>query len=218
MSSVAEILDQLAFDLNDDGGGGDKFVAWTREALRFYLKEAFELVMKNLPDVFNETRVITLRPVTLYHPLCGCDALRMDGVLGESDEHGNVTNLVRPRQDKAALNWTGRACGPDPYKVREYGVSDDGKTVRVWPPVPPGKKAYLAVRCAVIPSRDDDEVPSEVTAAAAQWVLYRAKMVDGESGAGAIQSAYLHLTAWAALMGVEMPNSRRRAARPAQVT
>jgi hypothetical protein len=91
-----------------------------------------------------------------------------------------------------------------PYKIREFSLTQDAKGIRVFPRVPPGETAYLAVRCAVRPTDFSDEaiVPPELEPAVIQWVLFRAKMVDAENNVAVMQLALQHQAEFWTVLGV----------------
>jgi hypothetical protein len=211
MSRVLDLLTRVSEDLNDFAENYE-YTTWPKEQLRAYMLEAFQLVLKSRPEIFNEDRVLALRSGSEHHDIrgrCGCDSLSLDGVLGQSDKYGNILRRVRPRSDGALDAFPGGYCPTRPYRILEYAVSADGKSVRVYPSVPPRETVYLAVRCAVIPRRDRDGVPEEIAPAVVQWMLYRAKMVDGENNPAVLSAAVYHWQTCAALLGVKIPRSGR---------
>ena len=210
MGSVLDILIRASGDLNDQAEGYE-FQTWPKEQLRDWFYEGIRLAGSNRPDIFNQSRVLRLRAGPEYHPICGCDSLTINGVLGQSDQDGNVLHMIRPRTDSIVDHFPAVSCPPRRYRIREFALSADGRTIRVYPAVPPGETAYLSVRCAVIPSADEDEVPDEAAAAAVQWILYRARMVDGEVNTAALAAAVYHWHTCASLLGIKASSPRRPA-------
>jgi hypothetical protein len=185
---LSQLIDQISQDLNDPHG-----VTWPRDSIKAWLDEAFTLVARYQPAIFNQLQVLTLEPQAEAYDVCPCLRLTYDSVLGQSTESGRVIAPLRPRSDDITLRWQGASCAPErssPLRLREFSITADGKQLKVFPKVT--EKVYVAVRCQVIPSSDDDEVPAEGVAAAVQWVLYRAKAMDEENNPLIVQTAYDH--------------------------
>jgi hypothetical protein len=97
--------------------------------------------------------------------------------------------------------------------IREYSIAADGKALRIYPRVPLNEKAYLSVRCPVLPNAFDDksEVDAEESVAVVQWVLYRARMVDGDASQANLAVADKHMGTIASLLGIDLdPNPKQR--------
>ena len=214
MPSVGEVLDQISRDLNDFEGG-HAATAWSRDQLRWYLREGFGLILQAMPGIFDKTKTARLEPGQLYYDLCGCGSLRNEAVLGQCDAAGAIIRPIRPRGDSLRDQWLEPPRSPGPFKLREFSISPDGRSIRVYPMVPPGHKVWIALRCADYPEKDSDEVRDEAAIPAIQWSLYRAKMVDGESGPASLYAAITHWQTCAALLGIKLPQARR-ASRSAQ--
>lgn len=187
------ILYNAAVDLND-AAPGHEFTTWSQEQLRAYVVEALQLAFIVRPDLFTETRIIKLQPCTIVHDACDCTNIRR--VFGQCTADGRIINMLRPKKQQDNLIWTGRTCpvSPKNFKLTQYAIDADTNKLWVWPQVPAGLDVYLLVECDVLPDEftDDYEVSSELQAAVMQWVLYRAKMVDGENNTAIIQVATTH--------------------------
>jgi hypothetical protein len=201
---VGDILDSLAVDLND-AGPVSKHSSWSRDSLRDWLLEGLRVLLKADPGPFERDAVLELRPCLERQPVCPCASLSWDGVLGQSDERGRVIKRLRRRQEAPGLRWDGPSCPPDPsrpFRLRSYSVAPSGEALSVHPAPPPGEKVFLALRCAVLPDgSDESEMPDSAVPAARQWVLWRARMVDGESDPASYQAAMAHQAAFAGLAG-----------------
>jgi hypothetical protein len=215
MATVKALLDRLAMDLNDDETG-HRHVAWPRKQLRRFVADAVNLLFDRRPEAFTEEAVLTVHSCAGYSPVDPCDSLSYDGVEGASDAAGNVLHALRPCSDDPAMRWPGRECAPArPYRMRDYSIAKDGKGIRVYPPVPPGECAHVAVRCPVRPREFPDglEIDDALVPAVVQWCLYLAKMMDSENDAAVIASAREHEDAfWAIVQGgpLRKPAAERR--------
>lgn len=190
------LLDQIAVDLND-AAPGHVFTTWSREQLRAYLEEAIQIAFTERPDLFMETRVIKVKPCTVVQDTCDCTQVRR--VIGQSTAGGSIIKYLRFKQSGTdKLVWNGRTCRvhPKKFELQEYYI--DGVTDKVWvyPEVPAGIDVYILVECAVIPDvfGPSYNIHTELRAAVVQWVLYRAKMVDGENNTAIVSVANYHKT------------------------
>lgn len=203
MERLGGILDRLAADLND-AEAGHEFTSWTRDQLRGYLIEACQVITQARPEFFMQDRLLELTGCQDYYEVCGCQKITEDGVLGQADSSGHIFHTIKPRPDGAAGRWPGRACPPgSPFKVREFSVTADGRFLRLYPGIPPRQTVYIAVRCAVLPEDDGSFLPGAVIPAAVQYVLFRAKMVDGENNPAVLTAAVRHWAVFAALTGIK---------------
>lgn len=190
------LLDQIAVDLND-AAPGHEFTTWSRPQLRAYLEEAIQIAFTERPDLFIDTRIIKVKPCSVVQDTCDCTQVRR--VIGQSTANGSIKKYLRVKRlgtDK--MVWNGRTCRRHPknFELEEYYI--DGVTDKVWvyPEVPAGLDIYILVECAVLPTEftDDYVVNSEFRAAVIQWVLFRAKMVDGENNSAIVSIANQHKT------------------------
>jgi hypothetical protein len=208
---VQAVIDQLAADLNDPAS-----VVWTREQLRRWLSEAAVFLAQNKPGLFNQTQVLELKSCVEYQEICPCFTLKPDSVLGQSTIDGHIIAPLTFRSDDLILRWNGASCSSrtKPFRLREFSISADGQSLRVFPAIPPRETVYLAVRCEVLPDFEDDaaEVPSEFAVIAVQWVLYRAKSMDQENNPVILQSAVDHKESFFILSGLVsyLPRARSR--------
>jgi hypothetical protein len=209
MTTVADMLDGLAHDLADRDAGHEHTV-WARKQLLNYLREAFQVICASSPDVFARDVTVTLGSGPQFHRPCECDALSVSSVLGQSDRFGQVLWPLRLHGEGPRFDWQGSVCPArgDPPRLREYSLHPDGRSIRVYPDIPPGRTVHLALRCAVLPKDEPDDVPDRVLPPAVQWALYRAKTVDGENNPPMLQAANAHLTAFAALTGTKLPRGK----------
>lgn len=187
------LLDQLAVDLND-AAPGHEFTTWSKQQIRAYLEEAIQTAFIERPDLFTDTRVIKLKPCTVVQDTCDCTHVRR--VIGQSTKDGRVFKTLRPKKNDDKLRWTGRTCpvSPKDFELQEYSIDNVTDKLWVYPQVPAGLDVYIAVECAILPETfgDDYDIPGELQAAVVQWVLFRAKMVDGENNTTIIQVANAH--------------------------
>jgi hypothetical protein len=209
MATVGEALLRLAADLGD-AAPGHEFASWPREQLRGYLAEACQIVSEAKPGTFSRDLVLSFTGTRPSYDLCPCSTLSADEVLGQSDELGNVLWSLKPRPYGAKGRWPGPECPPPAkFRLREFSVSPDGRSIQFYPNIPPGLTVHLAARCSAFPSGDWDEVADKAYPAIAQYVLYRAKMVDGENNPAVLTAASKHLEAFSLLVGVRRVARRK---------
>lgn len=193
--TMSSLLDKLAVDLND-AAPGHEFTTWSQSQLRAYLTEAVELAFAERPDLFTETRIIKMQPCTVVQDTCDCAHIRR--VIGQSTKDGRIIRPLRPRKHNDKIFWTGRTClkRDKGFALTQYYIDEMSDKLWVYPQVPAGMDVYVMVECAVFPDAGVEgyEVPAELRAAVVQWVLYRAKMVDGENNTSIVSVANHHKT------------------------
>lgn len=178
-----DLLLRYAVDLND-AYPGHEFSIWNREQLLDYFNEALCLIATHRPDMFTELKVVKVEPCDTYLDLCDC--IKVIDVLGQSDKNGKNIRPIPRRKTNTAV-WTGKKkTNVFTDKITEYQLLDKSNLVQIFPEnLDPTKDIYVVVRCATEPKHYDldSEAPDErcaFLAAARHWVLYNAKMVDGE--------------------------------------
>lgn len=180
---MKNLILSYAQDLND-AFPGYEFSIWSREQLLGYFNDALCLIAAQRPDLFSELKVIEVGNCEDYLELCDC--LKVLDVLGQSDKDGRHIRPIPRRKEKGTV-WEGnkRAKG-FVDKISEYDLKPNSNLLRIYPSnLDPTKKFYITVRCSIEPRvyTLDDDAPSErcaFLAAARHWVLYNAKMIDGE--------------------------------------
>lgn len=179
---MEELLLSYARDL-DDAYPAHEFSIWSREALLGYFNEALCIIASYRPDMFAELKVVKVDVCSTFLDLCDC--VKVLDVLGQCDSEGNLIHTLSKRAGKGAV-WTGSSrkhVFTD--ELKEYEIVDSN-LVRVYPVnLVRDKDLYVLVRCSVEPPeyKLDSEAPDArcaFMAGARQWVLYNAKMVDGE--------------------------------------
>lgn len=192
---MESLLLSYARDL-DDAYQGYEFSIWSKEQLLSYFNEALCLIAAQRPELFTEVKVVKIDPCNSYLDLCDC--VKVVDVLGQSDKHGNHIRPL-PKRSAKATTWTGKRNKKIlTSEISEFEIIDTSGIVRVYPDnLDPNKDLYVAVRCVVEPKHYEmgDEPPSErcaFMAAARHWVLYNAKMVDGEFSQSMSNSAREH--------------------------
>ena len=207
---VGDLIDRIGRDLNDPDHR-----TWPEASIRDWLSEAAMMVVRHKPGQFPRTVVLELEPCLEYHPVCPCEGFTIGSVLGQSTREGALIAPLTFRSEEPGMTWTGggpRCPTGGPHALREFSITPDGSSIRVWPPVPPGEEVFVSLRCDVPPDMDADgaEVPASAAVAMVQWVLYRAKGVDAENNPIMMYSAYDHKDSFHQLMGVSASGSRRR--------
>lgn len=204
---VSSLLEQLAVDLND-AAPGHEFTTWSRDQIRAYLIEGIQVSFSVRPDLFIETVIIKAEPCSVVQDTCDCTHIRR--VIGQSTKNGRIIKELRQRSNDDKLRWTGRTCPvpPDKFELKEYSIDNATDKLWLYPQVPAGKDIYVMVECAKVPEDIDDDydIPAELLAPVVQWVLYRAKMVDGENNTAIIQVATGHQNTFWALLKAQKDN------------
>ena len=180
---MLRLLLSYAQDLND-AYPGHEFSIWSGEQLLGFFNEALCLIAAHRPDMFTELKVVRVEPCSNYLDLCDCE--KVLDVLGQSNAKGNNIRPIQRRKERATV-WTGSKKKQEfTDRITEYELLDKSNLVRVFPQnLDPTKDIYVVVRCSISPKTYalDDEAPDErcaFLAAARHWVLYNAKMIDGE--------------------------------------
>ena len=180
---MRRLLLSYAQDLND-AYPGHEFSIWSQEQLLGFFNEALCLIAAHRPDMFTELKVVRVEPCSNYLDLCDCE--KVLDVLGQSNAKGNNIRPIQRRKERATV-WTGSKKKQEfTDRITEYELLDKSNLVRVFPQnLDPTKNIYVVVRCSISPKTYalDDEAPDErcaFLAATRHWVLYNAKMIDGE--------------------------------------
>ena len=180
---MRRLLLSYAQDLND-AYPGHEFSIWSEGQLLGFFNEALCLIAAHRPDMFTELKVVRVEPCSNYLDLCDCE--KVLDVLGQSNAKGNNIRPIQRRKERATV-WTGSKKKQEfTDRITEYELLDKSNLVRVFPQnLDPTKDIYVVVRCSISPKTYalDDEAPDErcaFLAAARHWVLYNAKMIDGE--------------------------------------
>lgn len=180
---MKRLLLSYAQDLND-AYPGYEFSIWSQEQLLGFFNEALCLIAAHRPDMFTELKVVKVEPCSNYLDLCDCE--KVLDVLGQSNAKGNNIRPIQRRKERATV-WTGANKKQEfTDRITEYELLDKSNLVRVFPQnLDPTKDLYVTLRCSTSPKTYslDDEAPDErcaFLAAARHWVLYNAKMIDGE--------------------------------------
>lgn len=180
---MRQLLLSYAQDLND-AYPGHEFSIWSQEQLLGFFNEALCLIAAHRPDMFTELKVVKVEPCSNYLDLCNCE--KVLDVLGQSNAKGNNIRPIQRRKEKATV-WTGSKRKQEfTDRITEYELLDKSNLVRVFPQnLDPSKDLYVTIRCSISPKTYslDDQAPDErcaFLAAARHWVLYNAKMIDGE--------------------------------------
>lgn len=180
---MKRLLLSYAQDLND-AYPGHEFSIWSEGQLLGFFNEALCLIAAHRPDMFTELKVVRVEPCSNYLDLCDCE--KVLDVLGQSNAKGNNIRPIQRRKERATV-WTGSKKKQEfTDRITEYELLDKSNLVRVFPQnLDPTKDIYVVVRCSISPKTYalEDEAPDErcaFLAAARHWVLYNAKMIDGE--------------------------------------
>lgn len=180
---MRQLLLSYAQDLND-AYKGHEFSIWSKEQLLGFFNEALCLIAAHRPDMFTELKVAKVEPCSGYLNLCDCE--KVLDVLGQSNAKGTNIRPIQRRKERATV-WTGNKRKQEfTDRITEYELLDKSNLVRVFPQnLDPTKDLYVTLRCSTSPKTYSlsDEAPDErcaFLAAARHWVLYNAKMIDGE--------------------------------------
>lgn len=180
---MKRLLLSYAEDLND-AYPGYEFSIWSQKQLLGFFNEALCLISANRPDMFTEVKVVKVEPCNQYLDLCDC--VKVLDVLGQSDKNGKNIRPIPRRKEKATV-WNGvKKKVKYTDVITEYELLDKSNLVRIFPSnLNPTKDIYVTLRCSVEAKhyKLEDKAPDErcaFLAAARHWVLYNAKMIDGE--------------------------------------
>ena len=180
---MRRLLLSYAHDLND-AYPGHEFSIWSQQQLLGFFNEALCLIAAHRPDMFTELKVVKVEPCSNYLDLCDC--VKVLDVLGQSDKNGKNIRPI-PRRKERATVWSGNKRKQEfSSRITEYELLDKSNSVRVFPQnLDPTIDIYVTLRCSTEAKTYtiDDEAPDErcaFLAAARHWVLYNAKMIDGE--------------------------------------
>ena len=184
MASLHDLVTQVSIDLNDYAEGHE-FTTWSESQLAAYVLEGLQVAFTFRPDLFLHSAVIELDAGNNVQRPCDCTQIRR--VYGISDKDGRLLYTIRKRKASDKLQWHGSSCPVNPkyWKAHDYYIDAEGDTFYISPAPPVGQTTYALIECASAPTMDDlnngYEIPTELQAAAVQWALFRAKMVDGEN-------------------------------------
>lgn len=205
---IESLAKSIAEDLNDNETGHE-YTTWSEPQIRRWIIEAYNVVYDRRPDIFLERVVVQIDPCTIVQHCDKCDGYR--SVLGESTKDGRVIKQLRRVDKDSAMDWTGKACVPGKRGkgyLQYYAIDTVGDTLYVWPELPPTVEAYVLVECAVRPDQDSVDVKEAATAAVIQWVMYRARAMDGEISAAALQVASAHYNAFFTVLNLPVESSK----------
>lgn len=202
--SIENLLLSYADDL-DDAYPGHEFSIWSKDTLLTYFNEALCLIAAQRPDMFTELKVVKVDPCNSSLDLCDC--VKVLDVLGQSDKYGHNIRAI-PRRKTKTTAWTGakRSVGLSD-EITGYELLDTSNIIRLHPSnLNPKKDLYVVVRCSIEPKTYslNDEAPDErcaFLAAARHWVLYNAKMKDGEFSQSMQQAAKEHRDMFTTILG-----------------
>lgn len=200
---LSSLLAEAAVDLND-AAPGHEFTTWHREQIRAYIEEAIQIAFSERPDLFSGMKIIKVQPCSVVQETCDCTHITR--VIGQVSEHGMLLKPLRERKNNQIF-WPGHSCpvSPKAFMLNEFMIDQTSDKLWLWPQVPAGLDVYVMVICAVFPSELDDDVddiPDELAPAIRQWVLFRAKMVDGENSEAVVQVANTHKTTFYELLAL----------------
>lgn len=205
MQNVDDLLLSFARDLNDNEPLHE-FTIWSQEQLLEYYNEGLCLVASMRPDVFTKTVIAKIIPCTNEQEICEC--LVIQRVIGQVTEDGRLVKLLRFRKEEWADNWIGDMCpSKNTSFLDEYFIDQKTNTLFVYPLPSGNKPLFVKLECSYTPQKLtlDSDINEVIRcgfhAAAVQWVLYRAKMVDEVSPA-LRQAASQHLQTFQQILGL----------------
>lgn len=200
------LLDELAGDLNDSEEGRE-YTTWSKKQLRAWVREGFNLIFDNRPDLFMENKIVQVTPCSTRQDTCDCDEVRR--VLGQVTKSGRLLRHLRQRALEISFQWTAPACrrrqtGAD-FPLESYALDEVSGALYIWPQVPPGVEVYVELECSVRPDElaDSADIDIKFIAAIKQWVLWRAKSVDMEISQAAFTAATKHEASFWHILGIQ---------------
>lgn len=200
---------KIALDLNENVPGHE-WTTWTENQVDGYILDALLILFQERPELFVHQQILE---VAASNPQDICNCTRIERVFGECNEQGTILRPLRKRSHSDKLVWPGASCKQDPryFHLREYALEENGTQLWVFPHPPAGLSVNVLVECLVLPDKltADSELDNELVPAIIQWVLFRAKMMDGENNPAIAQIASAHQTTFWTLV-----NDQRRGGRP----
>lgn len=204
---IESLVTSIAEDLNDNEAG-HAYTVWSASQIRRWIIEAYNVVYDRRPDIFLDRVIIQITACSIIQNCDICEAYRT--VLGETTKDGRLIKLL-PRIDKdAALDWRGKSCirgTQDKGYLQSYAIDTVSDTLYVWPEISSTVDAYVLVECAIRPKQDTAEIKDEAQAAIVQWVMYRARSMDAEISASALQTASSHYNAFFTVLNLPIEAS-----------
>lgn len=183
------IIRQVSLDLNDQEPGYE-YTRWTYDQLASYLQEALNHLYNSLKYLFTAKVVVPLEYGDVWQDACQCEDIQR--VLGMTNAEGTrILKRLRRRTDDDSIVWSSERSAKcsygKKYEAESYMINaTDGRSFMVFPPVPPSApRQYALIECyaPLGVETGEEDVPFEVVAAAKQWMLYRAMMIDSENNA-----------------------------------
>lgn len=190
----------------DDAYPGHEFSIWPAEQLLRFFNEALCLIAAQRPDMFTEEKIVQVD--VCNHYVDACDCVKVLDVLGQCDNNGKNVRPLQRRKERATV-WTGSKIRTSlTREITSYELLEKSSLIRVYPAnLDPTTPLYVLLRCAVEPQAYllTDAAPDErcaFLAAARQWVLYSAKMMDGEHSQTMQQQADKHREMFTAILAM----------------
>lgn len=180
---MRNLLLTYARDL-DDAFPGYEFSIWSAEQLLGYFNEALCLIATRRPDMFTVQKIVPVDTCNRY--VDACDCVKVLDVLGQCDKNGKNVRPVQRRKERATVWAQNKKHQNFTREISSYELLEKSSLIRVYPAnLDPTAELWVLIRCAVEPKAYSltDAAPDErcaFLAAACQWVLYRAKAIDGE--------------------------------------
>lgn len=205
MTTLNQALLQLAADLKDDAPGNE-FIAYPRELLLQWWNDGVCLLATFRPDLFSETKVVTLQPGSRQE-VEGCDVIGK--VLGQVNPDGTVTP-IRRSDFNTTLAWTKRGC-PLPaakYTITSYRFDQTQKDVfYIEPPIPPGKEVKVELTCSGSPEPlSIENLDEEVDLACYQFAMTKHYVLSMAYSQDTDQTnlalAQFHMGLWNGFLGL----------------
>lgn len=200
------LLEEIAGDLND-AELGHEFTTWSRKQIRAWVREAYNLIYDNRPDLFIEHKIVQVEPCDIRQDICDCDEVRR--VVGQVTVDGHFIKALRERSLELGFQWTAPACRKkrtgQTFSLDSYAIDTVSNTLYVWPRVPPGIDVFIELECSVRPDelQDTDDIDDRYIAAVKQWVLWRAKSMDMEISQAAFAAATKHEQSFWQILGIQ---------------
>ncbi|OQX10501.1 MAG: hypothetical protein BWK73_20145 [Thiothrix lacustris] len=197
MCTQSDIIDHILGErVNDELEAGD-YLVWSRPVVAKVLRECLSAIYGFRPDLFAETRTVTLQRSSCLQSLCK-DCAKIINIISVDGNSCNKIEEHKDENDDKSLDWMScyfKDCNP-PNKYWEcnagYDPGDwqpvDGSpcTVRFKNPTPSDRDVTATVACVPPDALTRDTLPAaicdEMFTAVVDHALFRLYSIDHKDG------------------------------------
>lgn len=156
--------------LNDQCEGSE-YTRWSEADVEDAIKEAEQALAMARPDLAVQVVQVPLKPGSVQDVSEHCS--EVVGVLGIPSEDGSIKNVTEESDNQLSKWFNGceTADNPNEYNLQSFKIDDTSSSIiYVSPPVKPGQKASLSVKCS---SGCDKKVTCRYEPALIEYAMYR---------------------------------------------